>query len=297
MLLKKLPLLGLMFPLTAKAQDDFNQKLTKAVSDCRYQNLYHFVTWGFAATNAYVFDQDKGTVTYSTDHEDLTIVAKPEILGTFNLKQKTFLWGDKNKFADPKLTANLEAFRKQLPEAYTKEKVKTDVDLCEKLLALYSKHLDANAYDYRRQDETIIFFSLMQIDVLRKDTLLKSLPPKPHTAIIQNDALIETIKEYHNEKMEVNRLYQSGKLSNDSAFKAMEDIQIKYRIGHNYDVSLCDRCNYDKQYATNWAVIKFNENERIFVVYSSNYMNASLYHYSYEIDAKAVGKQVILDSY
>jgi hypothetical protein len=298
MLLKKLPIISLLFPLAAKTQDNFTAELDQAVSTMRYNNLYHFVTWGFSATNGYEFNQDKGIVTYAPDNENLTIEAVPEVLGTYNLNDKTFLWGDKNKYVDEKLTIKLTAFRKQLPAAYAGDKFKTEVNFVEKLLALYSQQLNANSYDYRRQDNTIIFYALMKVDVYEKEKLIKTLLPQAHTNIIKNETLIEKINQYHGEKMEVNRqFYESKKLSQDDAFKAMEAIQQKYWVTDGYDVSLCDRCAYNEQYVRDWAVIKFKDSNREFVVYSTNYMQFSLYHLAYEVDAGAEGEKVILGSF
>ncbi len=298
MFLKKLPFISLLFPLAAKAQEHFTEQLDQAVSTMRYNNLYHFVTWGFAPTNYYEFDQDKGIVTYTTDHENLTIEAVPEVLGTFNLKDNTFLWGDKNKSVDAKLTTELAVFRQQLSAAYAKDKFKTEVNFCIKLLALYSLQLNANGYDYRRQDNTIIFYALMKVDVFEKGALIKTIIPTKHTEAITNNALIEKIKQYHREKMDINKqAYASKKLSQDDAFKAMEAILQKYWKTDNYDVSLCDRCEYNEQYVSDWAVIKFNDTNRVFVVYSTNYMQFSLYHLAYEVDAGADREKVILGSY
>jgi hypothetical protein len=298
MLLKKLPFISLLFPLAAKAQDPLTTQLDQAVSFMRYNNLYHFVTWGFAATNTYEFNQDKGIVTYTTDHENLTIESVPEVLGTYNLNDNTFLWGDKNKSLDEKLTTNLPSFRKQLPDAYTNDKFKTDIDFCLKLLALFSVQQNANGYDYRRQDNTIIFYALMKVDIFEKGNLLKTLIPEPQTEIISNDGLVETIKRCHKEKMAINQLfYEAKKISQDDAFNAMETIQKKYWLSDNYDVSLCDRCEYNEQYVSDWAVIKFKGTNRVFVVYATNYMQYSLNHFAYEVDAAAVGEKVILGSY
>lgn len=298
MFLKTIPFLCLLFPQAAKAQDNFTVQLDQAVSAMRYNNLYHFVTWGFSPTNYYEFNQDKGIVTYSTDHEDLTIEAVPEVLGTYNLDDKTFLWGDKNKSVDVKLTTKLAAFRQQLPAAYAKDKFKTEVNLCEKLLALYTLQLNANGYDYRRQDNTIIFYALMKIDVYEKEKLVKTLNPQSHTEIIKNDTLIEKIKQYHREKMAINRqYYEFKKISSDDAFKAMEDIEKKYWLNDHYDVSLCDRCAYNEQYTSDWAVIKFKDKNRLFVVYSTNYMQFSVSHLRYEVNTDAEGNKMIMGSY
>jgi hypothetical protein len=298
MFLKKIPFISLLFPLTAKAQDNFTVQLDQAVSTIRHNNLYHFVTWGFSPTNYYEFNQDKGIVTYSTDHEDLTIEAIPEVLGTYNLDDKTFLWGDKNKSVDVKLTTKLGAFRQQLPAAYAKDKFKTEVNLCEKLLALYSLQLNANGYDYRRQENTIIFYALMKMDVYEKEKLVKTLAPQAHTETIKNDELIEKIKQYHREKMTINRqVYELKKISQDDAFNTMEEVQKKYWLNDHYDVSICDRCAYNEQYTSDWAVIKFKDTNRFFVVYSTNYMQFSVSHLGYEVGEGAEGKKVILGSY
>jgi hypothetical protein len=298
MLLKKIPIISLLFPLAAKTQDNFSAQLDQAVSTMRYNNLYHYVTWGFSATNGYEFNQDKGIVTYAPDNENLTIDAVPEVLGTYNLDDKTFLWGDKNRYVDEKLTTKLAAFRQQLPADYTKDKFKTEVNFIEKLLALYSLQQNANACDYRRQDNTIIFYALMKMDVYEKEKLSKTLAPQAHTEIIKNEILIEKIKRFHREKMEINqKVYASKKISQDDAFNAMEAIQQKYWITNNYDVSLCDRCAYAEQYTSDWAVIRFKEANRFFVVYSTHYMQFSLSHLAYEVDAKAEGERMILGSY
>ena len=298
MFLKKLPLFSFLFPFAAKAQENLTGQLEEAVYTMRYNNLYQCVTWGFSATNSYEFNQDKGIVTYATDKENLTIEAVPEVLGTFNLKDNTFLWGDKNKSVDQKLTGKLSTFRQQLPEAYTKDKFKTEVNFCIKLLALYGLKLNANGYDYRRQDNTIIFYALLKIDVYENAKLTQTIIPQANTEIINNGALIEKIKQYHREKMAINRqVYESKKISNDEAFKAMEAIQQKYWIADDYDVSLCERCEYNEQYTSEWAVVKFKDTNRRFVIYSTNYMQFSLSYLAYEVVASAEGEKIILGSY
>jgi len=298
MFLKKLPLIGLLFPFAAKTQDNFTAQLDQAESTMRYNNLYHFITWGFAPTNYYEFDQDKGIVTYTTDHENLTIEAVPEVMGTYNLDDKTFLWGDKNKSVEEKLTTKMAAFRHQLPASYANDKFKTEVNFCIKLLALYSLQQNANGYDYKRQDNTIIFYAIMKIDVYEKEKLVKTLAPQAHTDIIQNETLIGKIRQYHREKMAINRqFHESKKISQDDAFNAMEEIEKKYWLKDDFDVSLCDRCAYDEQYTSDWAVIKFKEANRVFVVYSTNYMQFSVSHLGYEADAGVDVGKVILGSY
>ena len=110
MFLKKLPVISLLFPLAAKTQENFTTQLDQAVSTMRYNNLYHYVTWGFSATNGYEFDQDKGIVTYAPDNENLTIDAVPKVLGTYDLNDNTFLWAIKTNRLMKNLLQKLQPF-------------------------------------------------------------------------------------------------------------------------------------------------------------------------------------------
>ncbi len=298
MFLKKIPLISLLFPIGSNAQDKFLAQLDQAVSAMRCNNLFQYVTWGFSPAIDYQFNQDKGIVTYAPDNENLTIEVVPEVLGTFNLKDNTFLWGNKNKYVDEKLTTKLAVFRDQLPMAYTNDKFKTEVNFVEKLLALYSLQLNANGYDYRRQDDIIIFYALMKIEVYERENHTKTIAPQGHTEIINNGLLIEKVKQYHRDKMVINKkFYELKKISQDDAFNAMEAIEKKYWLNEDYDVSLCDRCPYNETYASDWAVLMFKETNRVFVVYSTNYMQFSVSHSAYEVDARAEGEKIILGSY
>lgn len=72
---------------------------TKAEVEMGLRNMYHSIVWGMSHLNPYLFDQDLGTVTYIVE-----VIAQPKVLGTFNLKDKTFLWADQNKSIDKNLS-------------------------------------------------------------------------------------------------------------------------------------------------------------------------------------------------
>ena len=94
----------LVLPLMGNSQTTQIKSPTKAEVEMGLRNMYHSIVWGMSYLNPYLFDQDLGTVTYTVEERGLEVIAQPTVLGTFNLKDKTFLWADQNASIDKNLS-------------------------------------------------------------------------------------------------------------------------------------------------------------------------------------------------
>lgn len=290
-----------MFSFFGKAQDKLDSLIAQAYSTIRYNQLYQQILWDYRPTNEYIFDQEKGTITYITDDPNISAIAVPKVLGTFNLDDKTFLWADKNSSIQKKLSNKVEDFRKKLPRKYQQDKFVTNVDFSRGLLAYFSAELGANGFDLNRQGRTIIYFALMQIDVYEGKKIKYAIKPEPHFDILQNDKLmvIEKVKEMHQKQLEINhKFYNLKELSSEDAFKAIREVHLKYWLNEDqyYFPALGWPCNYDQQFTSDWAVIKLKNLERFFVVYNSNQSSVPQV-YGYEIQINGTGQKIIIGSY
>jgi hypothetical protein len=95
-------------------------------------------------------------------------------------------------------------------------------------LSLFSYHLDANGFDRVRQNNTIIYFSLLEIQVIKNDKEIPVIELKNHVQVLQNQSLVNSTKEFHEEKLEVNKIHNEGKMESYEAFKEIENIHLKY---------------------------------------------------------------------
>ncbi len=286
-----------MFSFFSKGQSELDIRFSEANAELNLRNMYQRIIWGMYSVNKYVFDQTKGAIKYTIRDNGNEVIAKPKILGTFNLDNKTFLWADKNPSIDAKLNDKVNSFRATLPKKYQRNKFKSNIDFNINLLSLFSYHLDANGLDMVRQNNTIIYFSLLEIQVIKDDKELLIIEPKNHVQVTQNQNLINLIKEFHQEKLEVNKIYNERKLESNEAFKEIENIHLKYWLNEDpyFFPALSWPCYFDEKSILDWKIFKIGDN-RIFVMYTTD-IGWKKQSYAYEIDIHAEGKKVIINQY
>ncbi|NAS29914.1 hypothetical protein GTQ40_02920 [Flavobacteriaceae bacterium R38] len=292
-----LTILLMMFSFFSKGQSDLEAKFSEANSDMNLRNMYQRIIWKMQPTNQYLFDQIKGEVQYTVEENGYEVIAIPEILGTFNLNDKTFLWADKNPSINKKLNDEVDSFRKNLPKTYQKDKFKSSTEFNTNLLSLFSYQLDANGYDYQRQDNTIIYYSLLTIKVFKNGDEVLIIEPKNHTTKLDIPKNIELIKKFHKEKLEINKKYHEQKISSGKAFKKIEKVHLKYWLNEDpyFFPSLSWPCDFDEKSILEWKEFKI-DNNRLFVMYTTNLGWASE-SYAYEIDLNATGDKRIINEY
>jgi hypothetical protein len=289
----------MLFSFFAKGQDNLEKRFAEAISSMRYNNIYNKIIWDHQPTNKYMVDQTKGTIHYTTDNPSISAVAQIEVLGTFNLDDKTFLWSDRNASIDKTLSDKVGQLRSGLPQRYQGNKFTSNIEFNQKLLALFSHQLNANGFDIVRQKNTIVYFALMKIDVLEKDKIKSTINLEPHINIVRNDDLIKTIKQFHQEKVEVNdKHFNKKKLTSDEAFDAIYKVHLKYWLNEDeyFFPALCSPCDFDEKSTSDWQVLQLKGSNRTFVLYSSN-SRLSIEHYAYEIDPNAKGDKVIIGNF
>jgi hypothetical protein len=285
--------------MLTKGQGNLDELFSKANSSIRYNNIYQKIIWDLRPTNEYLFDQTKGIIKYQTDNPEIHAIATPEILGTFNLDDKTFLWADKNESIQQHLSDKVKQFRSDLPHEYQQDKFISNSDLNENLLSLFSFGLNANGFDTQRQDNTIIYFSLMHIDVFENGKIKYSIRPESHFEIIENERLINTIKQFHREMVEINdKYYNKKELTDEEAFKAIQKVHLKYWLNEDeyYYPALSWPCDFDEKSTSDWKVVNLKNDTRIFVVYTAN-LGWTRESYAYEIEKTAKGDKIIINLY
>lgn len=287
----------LVLPLMGNSQTTQKKSPTKAEVEMGLRNMYHSIVWGMSHLNPYLFDQDLGTVTYTVEERGLEVIAQPKVLGTFNLKDKTFLWADQNASIDKRLSDRVAAFRQSLPEAYQKAKFRATTESGLSLLALFGVQVDANATDFQRQGDTVIYFALMKIEVLRDGKVQQTILPKNHVSLQQDDALLALVKEFLEEKCAINRMHHEEKLELEQAFEQMEEIHLRYWANEDpyFFPALSWPCANDPKSILDWQVFTV-EGGRKFVMFMND-LGYSRENRAYEIDSKANGKKLIINEY
>lgn len=286
----------LMFSFFSTAQDNLEASFDTANAEMRVRNLYQSIVWHMSSLNDYLFDQTAGYVEYTISDTGDEVKAVPKVLGTFNLDDHTFLWADKNSSIRPALSDMAASFRAQLPKKYLRDKFTSTTDFNNNLLALFSKKINANGFDSKRQGNTIIYYALMRIDIFENGKKTNTIEPNNHVTFIENDAVIKTIKEYHQEKVEINRQHHREEISLDEAFKQMKDVNAKYWLQGDGSTALSWPCELDEKSTAHWQVFKIAGGNRFFVTYSADTIS-SIEQYAYEIDIHAVGKKIIIGEY
>lgn len=292
-------ILTMTLPLSTNAQDILNDLFAHANSSIRYNNIYQKVIWDLRPTNEYLVDQTKGTIKYQTDNPKIYAIAGIKILGTFNLDDKTFLWADKNNSIQKYLSDKVEQFRDELPQKYQIDKFSSDTNFNKNLLSLFSFRLNANGFDSKRQENTIIYFALLQIEVFENEKIKYSIKPESHFEVIENERFINTVKQLHREMVAVNdRYYNKKELTDEAAFQAIKDVHLKYWLNEDeyYYPPLSWPCDFDEKSTSNWKVVKIKNENRIFVVYDAD-LGWTIEHLAYEIDEDAKGNKIIIGEY
>jgi hypothetical protein len=290
-------LILLISGIPAKGQAELETATAGAAAEMGLRNMYHTISWGMSPLNPYLFDQDMGTVTYTVEERGLEVIAQPKVLGTFNLKDKTFLWADQNASIDKKLSDRVAAFRQSLPEAYQKAKFRATTESGLSLLALFGVQVDANATDFQRQGDTVIYFALVEIEVLRDGKVQQTILPKNHVSLQQDDALLALVKEFLEEKCAVNRMHHEEKLELEQAFERMEEVHLRYWANEDpyFFPALSWPCANDPKSILDWQVFSV-EGGRKFVMFMND-LGYSRENRAYEIDPKATGKKLIINEY
>lgn len=290
-------LILLISGIPAKGQAELETATAGATAEMGLRNMYHTISWGMSPLNPYLFDQDMGTVTYTVEEKGLEVIAQPKVLGTFNLKDKTFLWADQNASIDKRLSDRVAAFRQSVPMEYRKSKFRATTESGLSLLALFGVQVDANATDFKRQDETIIYFALMKIEVLRDGKAQQTILPKNHVSLQQDDALLALVKEFLEEKCAVNRMHQEKKLELEQAFERMEEVHLRYWANEDpyFFPALSWPCADDPLSILNWQVFTV-DGGRKFVMFVNN-LGYSKEFRAYEIDTKSTGRKIIINEY
>lgn len=286
-----------MISFFSKGQSKLEDRFNEANAEMNLRNMYQRIVWDMSISNEYLFNQTKGEVKYIVKENGYEVIAKPKILGTFNFNNNTFLWADKNPSINTELNDSVESFRKTLPEKYQKKKFKSNTDLNENLLSLFSYQLGANGYDRKRQDDTMIYYSLLEIRVFKDGKEIKVMPPKNHLTVLENQAYVSLIKEFHKEKLKVNKLWNEDKIETDEALKRIKEVHLEYWLNEDpyFSPSLSWPCDFDEKTILEWKEFK-TDDERIFVMFTTD-LGWTIESYSYEIAPKAEGKKVIINEF
>lgn len=292
-----LTLILFMFSLFSKGQSDLEAKFSEANSDMNLRNMYQRIVWNMQPTNQYLFDQTKGEVKYTVEENGFEVIAKPKILGTFNLDDKTFLWADKNPSINKNLNDKVDSFRKTLPKKYQKDKFKSSTEFNKNLLSLFSYLLNSNGFDSQRQDNAIIYYSLLEIKIFKDGNEISVIESRNHTIPIREEQSIELIKNFHKEKLEINKEYNDERISSEQAFEKIKSVHLKYWLNEDsyFFPALSWPCDFDEKSILEWKEFKTDDN-RHFVMYTTD-LGWAKESYAYEIDTDANGDKKIINEY
>ncbi|TCK67313.1 hypothetical protein DFQ05_1087 [Winogradskyella wandonensis] len=281
----------------SKGQSELESRFKTANSNMELRNMYQRIIWNMSPLNQYVFDQVKGEVKYLVEDNGYEVIAKTKILGTLNFDDNTFLWSDKNPSVYDNQSDKVAAFRNSLPEKYQKDKFKPKGDILGNLLSLFSYELNANAYDRQRQDNVLIFYTLLDITIFKDGEEIHKITPDSYSISVENPKYTNLIKAFHKEKLDINTKYKNKKLSFDDAFDDIENVHLNYWLNEDdyFFPSLCWPCNFDEKIVSDWKEFKIDDN-RYFVMYKTFF--ADRYEtYAYEIDLNAKGTKVIINEF
>jgi hypothetical protein len=286
-----------MFSFFSKGQSDLETKFSEANSEMNVRNMFQRIVWNMQPANQYLFDQIKGEVKYTVEEIGYEVIAIPKILGTFNLDDKTFLWSDKNPSINKNLNDKVDSFRKTLPKKYQIDKFKSSTEFNSNLLSLFSYQLNSNGFDSKREDNTIIYYSLLEIKIFKDGNVILIIEPKNHTIPVKTPQKIELIKKFHEEKLEINKQHHAEQINSDQAFAKIKSVHLKYWLNEDslFFPSLSWPCDFDEKSVLEWNEFKINDN-RLFVMYTTD-LGWTTESYAYEIDLEAIGDKVIIKEY
>jgi len=165
------------------------------------------------------------------------------------------------------------------------------------LLSLFSCYLDANGFDYQRQDDTIIYYSLLEIRVFKDGEEILVIEPKNHVQVIEDQKKIDLIKAFHKEQVAVNKLHSEEAIALEEAFKRIKEVHLKYWLNEDpyFFPSLSWPCDFDEESIIDWKVFNTKDN-RSFVMCRTD-LGWRIGSYAYEIDTKAEGMKEIINEY
>ncbi|MCK8481672.1 DUF6882 domain-containing protein [Psychroserpens algicola] len=286
-----------MFSFFSNGQSDLENRFSEANSDMSLRNMYQRIIWNMQPTNEYLFDQNKGEVRYIVDEKGYEVVIKPKVLGTFNLDDKTFLWSDKNPSIHSELNDKVHAFRNTLPKKYRKNKFKSTTDFNKNLLSLFSFQLNANGFDSKRQGNAIIYYALLEVHIFKNNEEILVLQPKSHITVREEQNSIDLIKEFHNEKLKINKLHNENVIDTDEAFKNIKEVHLQYWLNEDsyFYPALSWPCDFDEKSVLEWKTFSTND-DRLFVMYTTD-LGWTTESYAYEINTEAKGKKAIIYEY
>jgi hypothetical protein len=289
-------LLGLFTASTLHAQPQISADLQALAFQMRTNNLYHQLVWDFVPTNPYTFNQDNGTITFTNDAEK-TVVAEVEIMGSFFLGDNTFLWADQNKSVDARWCTQVNGFRDLLPEFCRQPKFKTTVDYLKMLSAAFGGHLQANAVDYVRQDETIILFALKKVEIFEEDKRVKTIQPGKHGFPVDVPEKIAVLEEFMEGYVQINQQYNKDK-NDQKGFDALEGLIGLYLYDPNDMLSLQKPFKHSNPYGQEYKAVRFEDLPgRVFILFSTREQPWPNTHKAYEIDPAGSGKKIFLQSF
>lgn len=276
-------ILGLLLASSLHAQPPLHADLQALALQMRSNNLYQHLLWDFMPINPYSFNQSNGNITYTND-AGKTIVANVEIMGSFFLGDNTFLWADKNKSVDARWCTRVAGFRQLLPEPCRVPKFNTTVDYLIMLSAAFGGHLNANAVDYVRQGETILFFALKQVEIIGVDDANKSivLPVPCHKVVVASEQ-IGLLKDYLQKYIQINQDYIKSK-DNKAAFDALDQLKAAYFEDFDDFLPLQDPINPIAASGRAFTPVIFDALPgRLFIIYSSGEAAWPDKHRAYEV--------------
>ncbi len=274
---------SLLFATSLQAQPALSSELMKLAFSMRANNLYHQLVWDFVPLNAYLFDQNTGTITYNTE-SGKRVVAKVEIMGSYFLGDKTFLWADKNISVDKRWCTKVDEFRALLPKACQEVRFTTNVEFLKILSAAFGGHLHGNAVDYVRQEDTIIFFALLQVEVFDVNNSNSSITlAVPSYRVVVAFEQEKLLKEYLQKYIEINQHYIKSK-NNNTAFDALDQLKAAYFEGFDDFLPLQDPIDPIVASGRAFASVIFDSFPgRLFIIYSSGEATLPDKHRAYEV--------------
>ena len=288
--------MGLFTVSALHAQPPISADLLALSFQMRTNNLYHHLVWDFMPTNPYSFNQDNGTITYTNDAEK-TVVADVEIMGSFFLGDNTFLWADQNKSVDARWCTQVKDFRELLPEICQVPKFKTTVDYIRMLSAVFGGHLQANAVDYVRQEETILFFALKKVEIFEQDKRVKTIPPGSHGIQVIVPEKIAVLEEFMEGYVQINQQYNKDE-NDQKGFNALDSLIALYIDDPNDQLSLQKPFKHTHPYGQEFMGVRFEDLPgRVFILFSTREQPWPNTHKAYEIDPAGSGKRIFLGSF
>lgn len=289
-------ILSLLFATSLQAQPALSPKLMERAFAMRANNLYHQLVWDFVPTNAYTFDQDKGNITYTTDRGN-RVVAEVEIMGSFYLGDKTFLWADKNKSVDARWCTGIDGFRELLPEPCRVPKFNTTVDYLRMLSAAFGGHLQANAVDYLRQDETIIFFALKKVEIFEGNQLKLRIDPKQQAIATSAPNEVSKVVQYIDAYVQINIDYNKNNDA-DASFAALDSLKLSFFQHADDFLPLIKPFKATHPYARDIECVRFPQfTDRLFVLFSTGQEPWPKEHRAYEVNTSEKDTKVLLNGF